>query len=198
MSEHMSLAGCRTFVPLRHSLLLAIAALGLYTVLGLPIVTSAADAPTADTSTAVELMQQAHDGRAEWTRFPGFTAHLKCTSGTETVEADVTITADGKTTLSLPEGEQFQWVRRALRSLVNHRIASSPAITTVEFAEEQTTNAQGRLLRSTVAGDQRLWRVKGDVIPLVPKPRVPRQNPPTSLGGLGANRTPESARTSMP
>jgi len=159
MSEQMSLAGRHFHKPLRRSLLLAVAALSVYTVLGLPSVTAAADTPTA-----VELMQQAHDGRAEWIRFPGFTAHLKCTSGTETVEADVTITADGRTTLNLPEGEQFQWVRRAIRSLVNHRIASSPAITTVEFAEEQATTAQGRLLRSTATGDQRKWRVKGDVM----------------------------------
>lgn len=114
--------------------------------------------------TAPQLMQIAHDGRAEWENFPGFDVKLTLATDTVQGEGHLHVSRDGKMDLTLPPGEEFQWAQRALKSVVGHRLVQSPAITNVEFADKQTNHPHGRLLRSSNPEEKSLWRVQGDVM----------------------------------
>lgn len=115
-------------------------------------------------ATAVSLMKQAHDGRAEWHEFPGFRAQLRASVDGAAAEGAVTVTHDGKVTLELPSGETFAWVASSLKSIVGHRLSSDGAIETVAFADDVTVHPLGRLLKSTDPSDKSLWRVQGDLL----------------------------------
>jgi len=119
---------------------------------------------TNEQPTAPQLMQIAHDGRAEWENFPGFEVKLTLATDTAQGEGQLHVSRDGKMDLKLPPGEEFQWVERTLKSVVGHRIVQSPAITNVEFADNQTNHPHGRLLRSSNPEERSLWRVQGDVM----------------------------------
>ena len=55
-------------------------ALGLVSLAGLLTSFAQGDDHAAKEPTAVNLMKQAHDGRAVWTEFPGFTAQVQVAS----------------------------------------------------------------------------------------------------------------------
>lgn len=116
-------------------------------------------------ATAQQMMKQAHDGRAVWVEFPGFSARVRCRADGVAVDGRVVVGRDGKVTLSLSkEDEQFAWVQRTLDSVIGHRLSSEDAIQNVEFADAQTEHPQGRLIRSLDAKDHSLWRAKEDVL----------------------------------
>ena len=119
---------------------------------------------TKPSLTAPQLMQIAHDGRAEWGNFPGFEAKLTLATDSARGEGRLHVSPDGKMDLTLPPGEEFQWAQRALKSVVGHRLTVNDAITNVEFADQQADHPHGRLLRSTNPQEKSLWRVQGDVL----------------------------------
>ncbi|WP_010583052.1 DUF3386 family protein [Schlesneria paludicola] len=114
--------------------------------------------------TAVSLMKQAHDGRAEWHEFPGFRAALRVSVDGVAVEGAVSVSREGDVKVELPAGDSFAWVTSTLKSIVGHRLSSDGAIETVAFADENTVHPLGRLLKSTEASDKSLWRVQGDLL----------------------------------
>lgn len=115
--------------------------------------------------TAAALMQKAHDGRAVWRDFPGFTAKIRCSHDGAVLEGQLTADRKGDVKISwTKEDERFAWVQRTLDSVIGHRVASDDAITNVEFADDQTNHPQGRLIRSQNAKEHSLWRVKDDVL----------------------------------
>lgn len=114
--------------------------------------------------TASQMMQIAHDGRAEWVNLPGFDTKLTLSTDTARGEGRLHVSPDGKMDLTLPPGDGFQWAQRALKSVVGHRLTVNDAITTVEFADQQVDHPHGRLLRSTNPEEKSLWRVQGDVM----------------------------------
>ena len=118
----------------------------------------------AATQTAAEMMQQAHDGRAVWTDFPGFESRVRCSVDGGVVEGRVSVARDGVVRLDLPEDSRFGWVQRTLDSLIGHRLSDGEAITNVEFADDQADHPQGRLIRAIDTPDHSLWRAKGDVL----------------------------------
>jgi N-acetylneuraminic acid mutarotase len=119
---------------------------------------------SADEPTAVELMRRAHEGRAVWTVFPGFTADIVASHDGNVARGSLTVAADGKLSLKLDSTEGMEWAERTLSSVVSHRLSNDEAITIVEFAEAEAAHPLGRLIRSRDALEKSLWRVKDDVL----------------------------------
>lgn len=119
----------------------------------------------AEPATAVQLMKEAHDGRAVWTRFPGFRAQVRATHDGDVVIAKLNVSANGEVKVEPLDGKPFPaWADRTLRSVIGHRLSDDPAIDHVEFADDVTTHPLGRLLKSTDASDKSQWRVQGDLL----------------------------------
>ncbi len=143
----------RCWASLRRAALLASVFAGLWSV------ASAAE-PTASA-----MMQKAHDGRAVWRDFPGFTAKIRCSHDGAVLEGQLTADRKGDVKVSwAKDDDRFAWVQRTLDSVIGHRVASDDAITNVEFADDQANHPQGRLIRSQDAKEHSLWRVKDDVL----------------------------------
>ena len=87
--------------------------------------------------TAAAMMQKAHDGRAVWRDFAGFTARVRCSQDGAVVDGQLTVDRNGKVTLSLKDDERFAWLQRTLDSVIGHRLSSDDAITNVEFTDDQ-------------------------------------------------------------
>ena len=114
--------------------------------------------------TAQRLMQQAHDGRAVWLAFPGFTAEVAAISGGQSATGTLRVTADGAIELKLEPASGSEWVERTLSSVISHRLPGGAAETNVEFADSEAAHPLGRLIRSNEPAEKSLWRVKGDVL----------------------------------
>lgn len=132
--------------------------LGVAAVAGLSLSAEAAEA------TAAEQMRKEHEGRVQWTAFPGFSAEIVTTQDAKSARGTLTVDAAGKLTLKMDQTEGLEWVQRTLGSVVSHRLSDSGAITNVQYADENTTHPLGRLIKSLDATDHSLWRVKGDVL----------------------------------
>jgi hypothetical protein len=115
-------------------------------------------------ATAEGLMQNAHDGRAEWKNFPGFTARIQASTEGATTEGRIVVSRDGTVDLQFTQPQGFEWVERSVKSLVGHRLPTGEAIRDVEFADDQTAHPHGRLLKSTGPNGKNFWRVQGDVL----------------------------------
>lgn len=126
--------------------------------------TSLANGEDSKARTAAQMMRTQHDARAVWDNFPGFRAKVRCANEGVVVEGEVTVDHTGEIELSLPQDEQFAWVKRSLDSLAGHRLPGGDAESNVEFADEQVNHPQGRLIKSLDPAAHALWRVKGDVL----------------------------------
>ncbi len=114
--------------------------------------------------TAPQLMRREHEGRAVWTAFPGFACDIVAVQDNRASRGRLMVTAKGELKLDLDSSGGAEWIERTLRSVVNHRAASSDPMTNVEFADSHAAHPLGRLIRSTDAVAHSLWRVKGDVL----------------------------------
>lgn len=114
--------------------------------------------------TAAEQMRKEHNARVVWTVFPGFSADVVLTQDGKSAKGTLSVDTDGKLTLKTDQSEGLDWAQRTLGSVVSHRLSDSGAITNVEFADDNATHPQGRLLKSLDTADRSLWRVKGDVL----------------------------------
>lgn len=143
---------------------LVVAGLAVVWLYGVPV----SGEEIASQRSADTLMQIAHDGRAEWDGFPGFTAKLVVSADGQVAQGTINVSADGKSVYTLDHAQQqseaFNWVQRSLDSLIRHRLASSEAISNLEFADDQVHHPHGRLLRSKDPENKNLWRVQGDVL----------------------------------
>src|SRR6186997_2821301 len=117
------------------------------------VATGANLASQAADLTALEQMRRAHDGRAEWTAFPGFEADLVSKQDGTSVRGTLKVSSEGELTLKLDREEGVEWVERALGSVMSHRLSATDAITNVEFADENVAHPLGRLIRSLDAAD---------------------------------------------
>jgi hypothetical protein len=115
--------------------------------------------------TAAAMMQKAHEGRAVWKDFNGFTCKIRCSHDGAVLEGQLTVDRKGDVKiLWSKDDERFAWVQRTLDSVIGHRLSSDNAITNVEFADDQTNHPQGRLIRSLDPKEHSLWRAKDDVL----------------------------------
>lgn len=116
--------------------------------------------PSADA-----MMLRAHNGRAVWNNFPGFTAKVRCKADGSVCEGKVTVEPNGKIKLTLAqEDAKFTWAQRTLDSVIGHRLSTDDGVKNVEFADTDENHPQGRLIRSLDKTDKSLWRAKGDVL----------------------------------
>ncbi len=117
---------------------------------------------------AARLMQRAHDGRAVWLAFPGFSAEIAVTStspsGSSNASGTLSVAGDGTIELKLEPSSGQEWVKRTLGSVVNHRLPGGDAVSNVEFADDDAAHPLGRLIKSKDAAEHSLWRAKDDVL----------------------------------
>lgn len=126
---------------------------------GLPL---RADAGEPD---AERLMVRAHQARAVWEDFPGFSADVMvCTNGT-VIDGEMTVTEDGDMKLKLPDSPRTEWAKRRLQSLVDHRLPrEGERRFDVSFADEVTTHPLGRLIQFHDDDLHSVYRIRDDVI----------------------------------
>jgi hypothetical protein len=123
----------------------------------------AARGETDAEATAEQLMARAHDTRATWDGFPGFTAELAVSANEQQASGIVEFSADGAVKVSLPEG--FEWVETKLQSLADHRRGGGDRKYDVSFADDHTQHPLGRLIKindDALMGSH--YRIGGDVI----------------------------------
>ncbi len=123
-----------------------------------------APAARAADKTPEQLMTEAHEGRAVWTDFHGFTADIIATVDGKSTKGTLDVSPEGALELKLSDPSGMEWVERTLQSTVSHRLSDDGAITNVEFADEDRNHPMGPLLKSKDPADKSLWRVKGDVL----------------------------------
>jgi hypothetical protein len=119
----------------------------------------------AATASAVEMMTRAHDARATWNGFPGFSADLEIADNGATSSGRLTVSADGKLNLTSSSGAVKEWVQRTLESTVQHRIVATERTYDVSFADDEINHPLGRLIR--INDDQLMgssYRIRDDVI----------------------------------
>ena len=77
--------------------------------------------PAADAA-AEKLLADARAARAVWKDFPGFTADVEVNVEGKVARGRVVVGPKGDVTLKLPDDEHERWARRALASVVGHRL----------------------------------------------------------------------------
>ena len=126
-------------------------------------------------ASAAELMRRAHQRRAQWDGFPGFTANLVARSNEQRIAGQVVVSAEGAVELQLTAAREFEWVAEDLQSLVDHRLPSDEEDYNVSFAADDSGTALGRLIRFNEDRMHSVYRIRGDVITEVHRMMGPRQ-----------------------
>jgi hypothetical protein len=108
-----------------------------------PLVRTGADAE------AVKLFEEAIAQRAQWSKFPGFTAEVTADVDGRPFSGKVTVSATGEVDLDSGDEPAAQWVRDQLASITMHRAADNSASDekpVLRFADDNTDHPLGRLL----------------------------------------------------
>lgn len=102
--------------------------------------------PTGDAA-AGKLLADARAARAVWKDFPGFTADLEVNVEGKVAKGRVTVGPKGDVTLKLPDNERERWARRALASMVGHRLDDGGPPTACVFEDDNADYPLGRAIR---------------------------------------------------
>jgi len=125
---------------------------------------ASAKTPAGDI-TAMETLVRARDGRAMWTKFPGFSADLTVNSGKEEIKGTMTIDENGTVELEMPASDTKDWVEEQLNTLVQHRMPEGEvAEGNVTFVEEKGEHPLGRLIDLGDGDQASRYRIKDDVL----------------------------------
>jgi hypothetical protein len=98
---------------------------------------------------AVKLFQEAIAQRAQWSKFPGFTAQVTADVDGRSLSGKVSVSATGAVDLDAGDEPVAEWVRDQLASITMHRAADSSAgdeKPVLRFADDVTDHPLGRLL----------------------------------------------------
>jgi hypothetical protein len=98
---------------------------------------------------AVKLFQEAITQRAQWNKFPGFTAQVTADVDGRSLSGKVTVSAKGEVEIDAGDEPVAEWVRDQLASITMHRAADSSASDdkpVLRFADDVTDHPLGRLL----------------------------------------------------
>lgn len=87
---------------------------------------------------AREAMQEAHDARAVWHHFPGFTAEVTIQTDAESHTGTIHVTDDFDYELTISDEAIQPWIHSKLRSVIGHRRPGSAAVE-VQVAEQETS-----------------------------------------------------------
>lgn len=111
------------------------------------------------------MMIRAHQSRAEWHRFPGFSADINLATDGKTLEGRMHVASDGTLKLTLDSSDGFAWVEPRLNSLVSHRLPPTRERKfDVAFADDVQTHPLGRLIRFNGDRLHSVYRIQDDMI----------------------------------
>ncbi len=99
---------------------------------------------------ATKLLADARAARANWVKFPGFTADVEVNLDGRVARGTLQVNAGGKVELKLDGGnaEAEAWARRQLSSLVAHRIDGAAEMQTpCAFGDDNAAHPLGRAVR---------------------------------------------------
>jgi len=113
---------------------------------------------------AEKLLKAAHDSRASWDArsFPGFTCKLVAVIDGKEEIGKLTVGADQKIKVELPNGPINDWASKLIDSVVSHRFGGTRDEYKVTFVDSDLKHPMGRLISFT--GTNNVYRVKDDVI----------------------------------
>lgn len=135
-----------------------IVALWLATFLLLP------EAKALEPSSASSILQKAHETRATWSNFPGFTADITVNIDGAVQKGKATVNAKGKVDLSNVDLKDHPQVLRSLQSLVNHRLDGGSSEVNASYPDDNLEHPAGRLIKDendTLMAAS--YRVRGDI-----------------------------------
>lgn len=122
---------------------------------------------------AVVLFEEALAARAQWQRFPGFTAQIAGDVEGRQFQGSVQVDADGGVKLDTTDKPVESWVKDQLESIAMHRIAgaqgggSGDAKPVLQFADNHADHPLGRLLLFEGGTFASSYRVKDKQIVVV-------------------------------
>lgn len=102
---------------------------------------------------ATKLLADARAARANWTKFPGFTADIEVNIDGKVSHGKVKVEATGKVHIEKLDAEAESWAKRQLSSVVGHRIDDTTTLDTpCAFADNDVHHPLGRAI--TVLNDE--------------------------------------------
>lgn len=119
----------------------------------------------AEERSAEQWMVVAHEARATWDEFPGLHADLMVSIDGQRIAGEMSVTAEGQTSIVMDQSPIPDWVQRRVESLVRHRMPP-PAERQfdVQFADQDARHPLGRLIRFNHDPWQSVYRIDKDVI----------------------------------
>ena len=121
-------------------------------------------ANASEPSSASHVLQKAHEARATWNNFPGFTADIIVNIDGVVQKGKATVSAKGKVDLSNVNLKDHPQVLRSVQSLVNHRLDSPGSEAKASYPDDNLQHPAGRLIKDendTLMAAS--YRVRGDV-----------------------------------
>jgi len=104
----------------------------------------------------------AHNSRAVWENFPGFTADMEVSSDGAHYSGKIRVAGNFKYELNIADEARAPWVKAKLRSVISHRRPSNAPRYAVHFADNQTNHTGGRLIAEDDGSG--MFRIKNGVI----------------------------------
>jgi hypothetical protein len=97
---------------------------------------------------ATKLLADARAARAEWDKFPGFSANLEVNIDGKVTRGSVTVGSKGKVEVKLDDEPAADWAKRELGSVVGHRLPGTATLDTpCAFADDVKDHPLGRAIR---------------------------------------------------
>jgi len=121
-----------------------------------------ADPASGGRTTAAAVRTAAHNSRAVWVDFPGFTADVRVSEDGVSYQGQIHVNPDFSYELKIDEAAKQPWVKAKLRSVVGHRKPSPPRDYDVSFADSKPGHVAGRLVKENDGSGS--FRVKNGVI----------------------------------
>jgi hypothetical protein len=102
---------------------------------------------------ATKLLADARAARAQWEKFPGFTADIEINFDGKISRGKVAVEATGKVSVNKLDGDAEAWAKRQLGSIVAHRIDDSASLNTpCAFSDGEANHPLGRAI--TILNDE--------------------------------------------
>ncbi len=111
---------------------------------------------------AAAMRRAAHETRAVWNGFPGFTADIAISEGDVSYRGRIRVTPDFKYELMIDEKAKQAWVVAKLRSVIGHRKPSPARDYDVSFADHKPGHVSGRLVKENSGAGT--FRIKDGLI----------------------------------
>ncbi|HYT94305.1 MAG TPA: DUF3386 family protein, partial [Gemmataceae bacterium] len=155
--------GGKKYKEVRHyaTLTFRVAAPGAIPGGGAPARGGKAPAQTADPA-ATKLLRDARAARANWEKFPGFSADLEYNHGGKVVKGRIDVSSEGRVKVDLPDAAARAWAQRQMQSIVDHRLDSSAdRDTPCAFLDSNATHPLGRAIKVLNDELHSSYRIRG-------------------------------------